>query len=281
MNNNEIPMPESGAVVIAGDWHGNNSWMRRALRQINNAGHKMVIHVGDLKVLWSQEGPLSDAEQVLMPGAKGYDRFTLQLATLLEELEMTLLFIDGNHDNHPVLRALPLDENGFGIISNRLKYIPRGHRFNIGGVRFAGLGGAFSIDRAWGTKGVDWWPEESVTEDDVAALGTEPVDVLLTHEVPGGIDVVKKMVLPDLVEMEANISRWLIRDAVRNVTPKLVFSGHWHQRLTQFLPHSQTSVQVLDMDGREGNLVVLRLSDVMPVQQVQVPPPWKTAGSGA
>lgn len=262
MSKNEIPMPESGSVVIAGDWHGNSSWMKRALQEVHAAGHRLVFHVGDLKVLWSQEGPLSDAEQALMPGARDYDRFTVQLASLLEELEMTLLFIDGNHDNHPVLRALPLDENGFGTISNRLKYIPRGHRFTIAGVRFAGLGGAFSIDRAWGTQGVDWWPEEAVTAEDVAALGTDPVDVLVTHEVPAGIDVVKTMLLPDLIEAEANESRIHIRDAVRNVTPKLVFSGHWHQNLTQQLPYSGTTVHVLDMDGRAGNLAVLDLAAV-------------------
>lgn len=262
MSTNTIAMPESGSVAIAGDWHGNTRWMQHALRQIHAEGHRLVIHVGDLKVLWSKEGPLSAAEQELLPGAGGYDKFTVQLATLLEELGMTLLFIDGNHDNHPVLRALPTDENGFGTISNRLKYIPRGHRFNIGEVRFAGLGGAYSIDRRWGRQGTDWWPEEVITSEDVAALGTGPVDVLFTHEVPAGIDVVKKMALPELVELESNISRIHLRDAVRAVSPSLVFSGHWHQRMTGRIPGSATEVHVLDMDGRSGNVTVLDIDSL-------------------
>lgn len=264
MSTNHIPVPESGSVVIAGDWHGNTRWMQQALRQIHGEGHRLVIHVGDLKVLWSPDGPLSAAEQALMPGAAYYDKFTVELAKLLEELKMTMLFIDGNHDNHPVLRALPRDTDGFGTISSRLKYIPRGHRFTIGDVRFAGLGGAYSIDRAWGTRGIDWWTEEVITAEDVAALGTEPVDVLITHEVPAGIDVVTTMVLPDLVEMEANMGRIHLRDAVRAVNPKLVFSGHWHQRMTGRVPGSETEVNVLDMDGRAGNVVVLDLAAFKP-----------------
>ena len=111
--------------------------MKQALQEVCAAGHRLVIHVGDLKVLWTQDCPFSPQEQALMPGAKDYDRLTVELASLLEDLEMTLLFIDGNH---PVLRALPMDRDGFGVISDRLKYIPRGHRFTIAGVRFAGLG---------------------------------------------------------------------------------------------------------------------------------------------
>lgn len=254
------PVPESGSVVIAGDWHGNTQWMRRALRRIHDDGHSLIIHVGDLKALWSMEGPLSDEEQALMPGVDYYEKFTAELAGLLEELDLTMLFIDGNHDNHPALRALPIDENGFGTISNRLKYIPRGHRFTIGDTRFAGLGGAFSIDRRWGSRGIDWWAEEVITAEDVAALGTEPVDVLITHEVPAGIDVVTTMVLPALVELEANAGRILLLDAVRAVNPRLVFSGHWHQRMSGRIPGSQTEVHVLDMDGRAGNVVVLNLA---------------------
>ena len=68
------------------------------------------------------------------------------------------------------------------------------------------------------------------------------------------------MVLPALVELEANAGRILLLDAVRAVNPRLVFSGHWHQRMSGRIPGSQTEVHVLDMDGRAGNVVVLNLA---------------------
>ncbi|MCC3299323.1 metallophosphoesterase family protein [Arthrobacter caoxuetaonis] len=255
---------ETNHIVLAGDWHGNVRWMQRALQRIRGAGHRKILHVGDLRVLWpeSVDGPLSPAEAELIPGARDYDAFTVTLCKLLEQYGMDMLFVDGNHDNHPALRALPRDEDGFGIISDRLKYIPRGHRFSIGGVRFAGLGGAFSINKQYLTQGLNWWPEEVLTRDDIDTLGSGPVDVLLTHDVPAGIDLRKMFRLPEALERESHAGRILLRDAVRSTDPSLVFSGHWHQRTTQVIPGSRTTVHVLDMDGRGGNFAVLDLESL-------------------
>ncbi|MGK3708650.1 metallophosphoesterase family protein [Arthrobacter sp. IK3] len=253
---------ETAKIVLAGDWHGNTVWMKKTLQRISAAGYRTVIHVGDLRVLWPEaiDGPLTPDEAALIPGARYYDAFTVTLCRVLEELDMNMLFVDGNHDHHTALRALPLDRDGFGIISARLKYIPRGHRFTIGGVRFAGLGGAFSINRRFLTRGESWWPEEVLTPGDVDALGTDPVDVLVAHDVPAGVDLRKTLVLPDAIERESYSGRLLLLDAVRNTDPALVFSGHWHQRTSQVLPGSTTTVHVMDMDGRTGNLAVLDLA---------------------
>ncbi|MCC3293001.1 metallophosphoesterase [Arthrobacter sp. zg-Y1110] len=271
-NNNELPAPPA-SIGIAGDWHGNTAWMKHALHRLHGAGIDTVLHVGDLRILWppAMDGPLSDEDSEMIPGAEWHDTFTVGLADTLEQLSMQMLFIDGNHDNHPRLRALPRDSDGFGIVSNRLKYIPRGHRFTLGGVRFAGLGGAFSINKQRLTIGEDWWPEEVVTADDVAALGHEPVDVLLTHDVPAGVDLQTMFDLPEAIEREAYVSRLLLRDAVRNTDPALVFSGHWHQRRTQQLPFTRTEVHVLHMDGGEGNTVALDTA-TLGVSDVEIPP---------
>src|SRR3954449_12934636 len=60
---------------------------------------------------------------------------------------LTLIFVDGNHDVHPKPRALPLNTEGFGVIGDRLLYAPRGHRWELEGVRFGALDGAYSLDR--------------------------------------------------------------------------------------------------------------------------------------
>lgn len=236
-------------VIKAGDWHGNTRWMRHALRCAARDGYRVVFHVGDLKVLWYDE----------YPGFPEVGCFTGDLHKELEDLGLVLVFADGNHDVHPKLRKLPLNADGFGVISDRLLYAPRGHRWNLGGVRFGALGGAYSIDRWRGSKGSDWFEEEVTTAADVEALGAEPLDVLITHDVPAGIDVVSTMDVPEALERESYIVRSLLRDAVRATEPKLVFSGHWHQRLTGLMPGMETRVHVLDKEFSDGNLISLNL----------------------
>jgi predicted phosphodiesterase len=238
-------------VLKAGDWHGSTRWMRQVLTCAARDGYKLIVHVGDLKVLWPDE---------FYPDFASQGGFTAELVQLLEKLGLILIFIDGNHDAHPALRALPLNGDGFGVISDRLLYAPRGHRWSLGGVRFGALGGAYSIDRYRGTEGWDWWLEETTVPEDVAALGREPLDVLITHDVPAGIDVESMFDLPEAIERESYIVRSLLRDAVRNTEPTLVFSGHWHQRRTGLMPGMETRVHVLNMNGRAGNVVSLDLA---------------------
>lgn len=236
-------------VLVAGDWHGSTRWMRQVLTCAARDGYKAIVHVGDLKVLWPDES---------WPGFMG---FTAEFKDLLEELGLVFIFADGNHDVHPVLRTLPLNANGFGLISDRLLYAPRGHRWSLGGVKFGALGGAYSIDRYRGTEGWDWFLEEATVPEDVEALGTEPLDVLVTHDVPAGIDLDTGFIeVPEAIERESYIVRSLLRDAVRATEPKLVFSGHWHQRRTGLMPGMETRVHVLDKEFSDGNLISLDLA---------------------
>jgi predicted phosphodiesterase len=234
-------------VLIAGDWHGNIPWMQTVLVKAAADGYRTLIHVGDLAVLWP-----------------GEQQFTRRLVRCLRELDLRLIFVDGNHDVHPKLRALPRNADGFGAISDRLLYAPRGHRWELDGVRFGALGGAHSIDKQWRTEGQTWWPQEDVTAEDVKALGDEPLDVLITHEAPAGINVQSFLAgqLPAELDQESYNSRLHVLDAVRATEPELVFCGHWHQRHAETLPGSGTRVEVLDREKSEGNLVTLHLEDL-------------------
>ncbi|NKX55973.1 metallophosphoesterase family protein [Arthrobacter mobilis] len=231
-------------ILIAGDWHGNTVWMEKALRTAAKTGISTLVHVGDLAVLW--------------PAVNG-DRFTKILKRRLNEHGITMIFVDGNHDVHPKLRALALNAGGFGVISDRLLYAPRGHRWELDGVRFGALGGAFSIDRRFRKLGSTWWEGEEVVPEDVERLGNGELDVLITHEVPAGIDVISELDLPEALERDSYASRLLVRDAVRNTKPALVFSGHWHQRRTGMMPGMETRVHVLHKEFFNGNLVTLDL----------------------
>lgn len=239
----------TGAVAIFGDWHGNIQWMRIALRSAAARGIALAIHVGDLKMLYPDDGPF---EQWCPNIATEIDREA-------ERLGITFIFVDGNHDNHEALRSLPKDADGFARYSSHLWYATRGSRAVIGGRKFGFLGGAYSISASMLTPGIDWWPEESICPTDVECLGDEPLDVLISHEAPAGADVTKVFNLPVAIEQQAHQSRLRLLDAVKATRPSLVFSGHWHQRRTLPLQGLDTTVEVLDMEGKPGNMVLLDL----------------------
>ncbi|NKX55542.1 metallophosphoesterase family protein [Arthrobacter mobilis] len=240
-------MENVGKVLMAGDWHGSTAWMEKVLRRAATTGFTALVQVGDLAVLW--------------PAANGDDKFTEVLKRRLDEHGITMIFVDGNHDVHPKLRALPRNGEGFGAISDRLLYAPRGHRWELDGVRFGALGGAYSIDRFRRKLGKSWWEGEEVMPGDVERLGTGPLDVLITHEVPAGIDVAAGFPrrLLQAIQRDSYASRLLVAEAVRNTTPHLVFSGHWHQRRTGLMPGTRTRVHVLHQEFCGGNLVSLDL----------------------
>ncbi|MGO4383866.1 metallophosphoesterase family protein [Specibacter sp. RAF43] len=237
-------------LIVAGDWHGNTRAVERALREVSRAGHTQIYQLGDLGVLWGR--------------LRERDRFTVVLLKFLERFDLALTFIDGNHDNVPALRDLPRNTDGFGIISDRLLHAPRGHRWTLeDGTRFGALGGAYSVDRAWREWGKDLFEGEEVTSADVDALGSEPLDVLLCHEVPAGVPVISQLGDP-LAEEEAWTAyqgRLLVEQGVRNTSPCVTLCGHWHQRLTADLT-SSTRVEVLNRDNQPGNLVVLNTADL-------------------
>ncbi|MBC7631343.1 hypothetical protein [Aeromicrobium sp.] len=67
-----------------------------------------------------------------------------------------------------------------------------------------------------------------------------------------------QLVLDAWIEREASISRHLLRRAVDRVHPRIVFSGHRHQRVTHVL-REHVRCEVLDMNGKVGNAVILDL----------------------
>ncbi len=144
-------------------------------------GISTIYHVGDFG-LW--------------PGATGeYFLKTLHRACVDRDLEMFIVL--GNHEDYHRAAAMQLDEQGWLCLESypRFHFAPRGHAWiDAHGARFAALGGAGSIDRNTRRIGIDWWPQEELTQFDCDRLVTNVrsqqwarVDVMLTHDAPAGL----------------------------------------------------------------------------------------------
>jgi DNA repair exonuclease SbcCD nuclease subunit len=120
----------------------------------------------------------------------------------LKSLPFTILFVDGNHDNHPYWNSLPTEEWQGGLISrspdaDNVIHLKRGEIFEIDGYSFFTFGGAASVDKEVRTFGIDWWPDEVAGYaqmkhglDKLEKHGNT-VDFIITHTMPAS--VVKKL----------------------------------------------------------------------------------------
>ncbi len=100
----------------------------------------------------------------------------------LPHLARKVLFVTGNHDHEPSYRGIVRPTE----MAPNLIYVPRGTVLELDKRRIAFLGGGDSvIDLSYRQRDVDWWPEERVTEADVALFhGVGRVDLLVTHTPP-------------------------------------------------------------------------------------------------
>jgi hypothetical protein len=205
---------EPRRLLVAGDVHGDAAWFDALCRRAAEKGCDAILQLGDFGY-W--------------PHLPGGARFPRRVSTLATNFDLDVYWIDGNHENHAALRALPVDEDGRIEIVKRCWYLPRGHRWTWNGVRFGALGGAFSIDWRSRRAGSSSWPEEVTTTDDVEALGSDSLDVLVAHEAPAAVPLVG-ITLPDVDQIRTDEVRALVAAAVKATTPTLVLHGHWHRR---------------------------------------------------
>lgn len=233
-------------IAVFGDWHGDQGWALRAIGSAARAGVETIIHVGDFPLDW--------------PGAKR-GRYEQRVNRALVDHGLRLICSPGNHDNMSVINKREVQEDGLISWRSNIGVLPKGGRTTIGGLRMAGLGGAYSIDKEWRREGRDWFADEEPTPEQAERLiQGGPVDVLITHDAPAGVPVRSELDLPAHIVEEANRTRLLLREVVDALRPPHLIAGHWHQRLTHELQHPgepPTRVDVLDMENSPAGNGVL------------------------
>lgn len=153
----------------------------------------------------------------------------------LSERPYTVLWIDGNHDNHSFWsKQNEVLWNG-GMVNihpdaENVIHLKRGEYYTIDGNTFWVMGGAKSVDRAYRVLGHTWWEEEIPSieemEHGVSVLQEHhnKVDYILTHTMPD-------VTIPSVLGCHYNDSeptRAYLNMIYRDIDFKYWFCGHFH-----------------------------------------------------
>lgn len=168
-----------------------------------------------------------------------YDPRDLEVIAELTAQPWTVLFVDGNHENHDTLNDLDVEVWHGGLVhrvADRLVHLMRGQVYDIDGVRVFAMGGAHSPDWMDRVEGESWWAAEFPDEGELdearaslAAAGRE-VDVVVTHTcptelLPEALDGEEAAEPDGLTDFLQELYDWRIRDFAH------WFFGHFHRDL--------------------------------------------------
>lgn len=221
-------------VGVLGDLHGDMLHLRELSYEMRQRGCSVLVSTGDLCLVDSRP-----EHSKLLWASK-----------ILASQGQTLLFVDGNMDRHSDLYEYPVDRSGYRWVASNMAHLPRGFRAKIAGGRtLAALGGAASVDR----------PRmrylETVSPDDLLALGADPADILIGHDAPApwpALDTQLETIgswTADALAYAAEGRRMFTRGFLA-VRPKLYIGSHFHMHLDETLEFG-------DGDHRFASRVVL------------------------
>ncbi len=197
-------------LLFCGDLHADLVQAEKAI-ELAEENDATIVQVGDWGFLWPREDRIN----------------TLDL--MLRNAGVSMLFCDGNHDDHPRLREGRVD------CARYITYMPRGSVTVLDGKAIMFLGGAPSIDRTMRTPGKTWWAEEEITEEDVQAclsFGAK-VDILVTHDAPVIPPGFRTDVAGKDFQARAEASHEKVARVARHHKPSLLVHGHFHRRYSR------------------------------------------------
>lgn len=208
-------------IYITGDTHGMVdiqdliNFFEEESKKISLSKDDFVIICGDVSVCWD------------------YGLQDKAVRQALSGLPVTVLFIDGNHENFDLLNSYDIEEwNGGNVhyIANDIMHLMRGQIFTIEDKKFFTFGGAHSVDKLWRREGVSWWAEEIPTKDEMEEglinlkACDYSVDYIITHTAPYEVLAALGM---DVIDEEEEFVRYL--EMVRNnISFKEWYFGHLH-----------------------------------------------------
>lgn len=163
-------------IYLTGDTHGDFEKWQNEIEPVLKQGDILIV-CGDFGYCFSCKT----------------DREEEAFFDTVAEKDITVLFIDGNHENFARLEAYPEDERFGGrvhVLRKNIFHLMRGEIFNIEGKTVFAFGGGYSLDKPWRTENISWWQREmpSGEEYDNAEAKLKnadyAVDYIITHTAP-------------------------------------------------------------------------------------------------
>lgn len=162
-----------GRIFVTGDTHRDDLLSIKDLcdKHPELTKNDYVIIAGDFGGVWAKKTLERDLQQ-------------------FSDLPVTVLFVDGNHENFDLIESYPVEIwNGGKVhkIKPDVIHLMRGQVFEIAGKTIFTFGGATSIDRGYRVKGISWWEQELPTyeelDEGIANLKRydNKVDYIITH----------------------------------------------------------------------------------------------------
>lgn len=253
---------DDDVVAVCGDWHGNSRYAEKVIRKLAEVGVKVIVHVGDFGY-WPnvKEYRYSETEDGTYTRTPVFEKsvgFIRHLNDIAAENGMVIIWVDGNHENFDALYKVPVDAYGLRWCASNVVHMPRGSRLKFGGrYEWLFVGGAASVDRASREEGESWWPEEYITDHDVAlAIAGGPVDVMVAHDSPYDNPLLRarlsmgwgKDYWPDHDLKMSDDNEMRLQDIVDVVKPKRYFHGHHHWNYSESV--NGMIIYGLDRDGQ-------------------------------
>ncbi len=206
---------------------------------------------GDFKPLFdfasSEEGiKLKKDSYVIVLGDFGcWPNKDEELKTLNQKLNYTLLFLDGNHEHFPFLEGFIVKDKFGGKVHDvyGIYHLCRGEVFEIPvegrTLKVAVCGGGDSKDKEKRTEGVDWFPEERISEDDVRRMIENGrtynmnVDVFLSHSLSSAVKAEWQYESSNIPfnkskTYEISNSDYMVRNIIGQLNAGVYYSAHEH-----------------------------------------------------
>lgn len=208
-------------VYFTGDIHGYPGDLKRSLRKLQPERSDVIILLGDV-------------------GANFYgDERDHRIKKFLNKSGPTFFCIHGNHEMRPeTVPGYTVQEWNGGHVWVEPKYphiifAKDGEIYNIDGLRYLVIGGAYSVDKFYRlARGMGWWPDEQPSESIKSyveqQISEKKFDIILSHTCPLKYEPIE-MFIPgiDQSKVDTTTEEWL--DRIEESVDYLAwFCGHWH-----------------------------------------------------